>query len=402
MNVGRLGGSLEVSRSAEETARAVATWQRWRIGLLCVVGVLLNSWLACTLFVPGAWRGRNDFLSFYTGAKLSGDPSLYDRGSTARVHLQAIGETGEIQFGRLPYYALLLKPLALLPYPTAYLVWEILSASAFIGFVVLWPCALLRMRWLLACWFLPVFVCFFNGQEDLFLLCWVALAAWLLRKEKPVIAGMALTLCASKFHLFTLVPLVLVAQRRWRMVSGMMAGAVALLGISFAVGGPDWPGELYAVLTHPGINTSLEHMPNLHSLFGMGSLGVALQIVVTAGLAVGVYLPARSSQSFELPLALALGAGLLAGFHGYLHDCTLVLPAILAFLGMAQERVRLLVFAVASPVPWFLLQIRWPFPMLTQLLILAFVGCGIFLLVKKEPGDLALPQLNRSQLEGPL
>jgi Glycosyltransferase family 87 len=387
----------EVSADAEPP-RDAASGSRWQIVLLCMAGIVLNSWIACSIFLPHAWAGRNDFLGFYTGATLAGDPNLYDRGSTADIHVKAVGETGEIQFGRFPYYAWLLRPLALLPYRTAYLVWEILSASALVAFVVLWPSAPHRTRWCVAFWMLPVFICFFNGQEDLFLLCWLGLAAWLLRKQKPLIAGMVLTLCASKFHLFTLVPLVVVAQRRWRMATGMLAGAGVLAAVSFAVAGPNWPAAYYAVLTHPGINTSLEHMPNLHSLFGTGWLGVMLQIVTTAALAFGVYVAAKSTASFERALALALAASILTAFHGYIHDGSLLLPAILAFLGAAEARIRLLVFALASPLPWFLLQFRWPLPVLTQLLILAFVCAGIWLLLKEVSAKPGFPGFERTPL----
>lgn len=351
--------------------------QRWRIAALCIAGALLNTWLACSLFLPRAWQGRNDFLGFYAGGKLAGSPHLYDRDSVAAAHLQAIGETGEIQYGRLPYYAWMLKPLGLLPYPTAYAVWEVLLAAAFAGFLALWPGAAPRTKWCAGCWSLPAFVCLFNGQDDLLLLCCAAFAAWLLRHEKPLAAGLVLTLCASKYHLFILVPLVIVAQRRWRMAAGAGIGGGLALALSFAVAGPHWPWRYYELVAHPGINTGLAHMPNLHSLLGMGQLGLTLQFIATVALAAGVFLAARRTSSFEQPLALALAAGVLAGYHGYLHDCSLLLPGIIAFFGVATRHLRLPVIALASPVPWFLLQLPWPMPALTQLLILAFAAAGI-------------------------
>src|SRR5579872_4186307 len=106
---------------------------------ICVLGVLVNVALACNLFLPNAWAGRNDFLGFYAGARLAGSGNLYDLASVRAEHLNAIGETGEIQFERLPVYAMVLKPLGWLSYRAAYVVWEIVLVTAFLGFLVLWP-----------------------------------------------------------------------------------------------------------------------------------------------------------------------------------------------------------------------------------------------------------------------
>src|SRR5579872_3034525 len=97
---------------------------------ICVLGVVVNVALACNLFLPNAWSGRNDFLGFYAGARLAGSNNLYNRESVRAEHVNAIGETGEIQYGRLPVYAMALKPLGWMPYRAAYLAWEILLVTA--------------------------------------------------------------------------------------------------------------------------------------------------------------------------------------------------------------------------------------------------------------------------------
>lgn len=352
--------------------------QRFAILAACASGVLLNIWLACNLLLPGAWQGRNDFLGFYVGGRLAGTTHLYDRESVRLEHMRAVGETGEIQYGRLPVYALVLKPLARLPYYRAYFIWEILSAAAFVGFLVLWPGVAPAVRGLVCCWSLPAFVCIFNGQDDLLLLLCVTLAARLLRADRPVAAGIVLALfTASKFHLFVLVPLVLLAQRRWRMAAGAAACIVTMLVISFGVAGKDWPRGLYALVADPRISTGLDHMPNLHSLFAPVPFGFQLQLAVSVALAGGVFLVARRNSSFEWNLGLALTAGVLVAYHGYLHDGTLFLPAIMAFSGVSAKYPRFLALALATPIPWFALQLIKPFPTLTQLSLLAFVISGL-------------------------
>jgi len=146
-------------------------FQRLMVPSACAVGVLLNIWLSCTLFLPDAeWKGHNDFLGFYAGARLVGSGKLYDRNAVREVHLQAVGQSGEIEYGRLPCYAWFLKPLGSLPYQTAYVLWAALLAAAFVGFIVLWPGVDATTRWLICCCSLPPFVSLFNGQDDLALL----------------------------------------------------------------------------------------------------------------------------------------------------------------------------------------------------------------------------------------
>jgi hypothetical protein len=360
--------------------------------------VLLTVWLISRFFGLDAWQqGRNDFLGFYAGARLVGGPDLYNRDAVQAIQLQAVGGVGEIQFGRLPFYALVLKPLTWLPYGTAHAVWFALLAAAFAGFIALWPGAATPLRWLIGCWSFPAFVSLFNGQDDVVLLLWVALAARLLRAQKPAVAGMVLALCASKFHLFALVPVVILAQRRWRMMGGAVFGGCVLLALSFAAAGWSWPAGYLSVLAHPGMSTSLDHMPNLHSLFGSG-VGLPIQIAADALVALGLFLAARSTSDFEGPVALALVAGVLVGFHAYLSDGVLFLPALFIFSTVGYARFPAM--ALITPFPWILLQFHRPVPAVTQLLILALAGAG-FLWIGKGHKEIGRPFCLRTQPPSP-
>ena len=193
-----------------------------------------------------------------------------------------------------PCYAWALKPLGWLPYHTAYVVWEVLLLAAFVGFITLWPGVGTARRWLVCCWSLPAFVSLVNAQGMTSCCCsGPQFAARLVRAKKPWVAGMVLALCASKFHLFGLVPLVILAQRRWRMAGGVVFGASVLLALSFAVAGQNWPLSYFAVLTHPGMSTGLDQMPNLHSLLGT-SVGMPVQIAL--GLIIAACLFSRGPE----------------------------------------------------------------------------------------------------------
>lgn len=354
---------------------------------ICVLGVVVNVALACNLFLPNAWAGRNDFLGFYAGARLAGSGNLYDLASVRAEHLNAIGETGEIQFERLPVYAMVLKPLGWLSYRAAYVVWEIVLVTAFLGFMVLWPSQPEVPKWSICCWSLPAFVSLFNGQDDLLLILCVALTARLLRAERPFAAGFVLAFfAASKFHLFLLLPLVLVGQRRWRMIAGAVISGGCLLAGSFAVEGRNWPTGLYALVADSRNSTALDHMPNLHSLLAGAPFSMPFQIAAALLLAMGVYLAAGISRSFEGAIGLALAGSVLVGYHGYVQDGTLFLPALIAFFGAAAAYVRIPVMLLITPIPWCVLHLTRPFPGLAQLVLLGFV-LGSIVLLRRENAE---------------
>src|ERR1019366_1947101 len=73
-------------------------------------------------------------------------------------------------------------------------------------------------------------------------------------------------LCAFKFYMILFVPVLLLIKRRWHMIAGGVAGAVALAALGTIVnGGCTWI-RLVNVLRDPWINPGAGGMPNLHGL----------------------------------------------------------------------------------------------------------------------------------------
>ncbi len=366
---------------------------RWR--LAAVLGILTCGYIAWTLFLPNAGAGRNDFLGFYAGGRLAGTAGLYNAEAVRAAQLQAIGEwSPSMQFIRLPYYALLLKPLALLPYRTAYLAFEALSLGSLLVFLLLWPDVTRSTKWVVCCWSLPLFVCLFDGEDTTFLLLWIALAVQAQRRGKPALAGALLALCASKYHLVILVPLVILAQRRWRMAAGGAAAGSVLVAVSFAVAGAQWPWRYLTVLASPHTEAGMNSMPNLHALLGTAPLAVAAgwEIASAAVLAAVVFVAARRDPGFERPLAIALAAGILVSIHSYLMDCVLLWPAILMMAeAAAPPPARVAAWILATPFPWFMLKLPAPLPDVTRLLIIFLVaGSAWAARTHQEPGFAAV------------
>jgi len=230
-------------------------------------------------------------------------------------------------FTRPPFYAAFLWPLGRLPYPAAHAVWQLLNLAALAGFVVLWAPGTYPVT--LCCWFFPTWISFACGQDTPFVLLAVASAVLLLRKNRPFLAGVVFALCAIKFHLFLLLPLLILAKRLWRFSGGLLAGGTVLAGISVAVAGWDWPARQFELLKlNEAGESSQAFMPNLNGLFHSFPAGHAFLAVTTLAVVCGAWYVVRRS-SIEHAISAMLIAGLLIGMHAFLYDCTLLLPYFL-------------------------------------------------------------------------
>jgi len=346
----------------------------WVLAGLSVLAVSFLVWLAW-LHRQRVFTGTNDFIAFYAGGRLAGTADLYDRDRVRQVQLERVGVTGEAwRFIRLPYYAALFWPLAQLPYRPAYLVWQLLSLGAAVGFVWQYRVAPRGVTTLMTCLSLPLAASFLNGQDLAWLLLWIALAAHWRGQDRPFLAGAVLALCAAKYHLFLLLPLLVIARREWRLGAGLAGGAAAIVAASFAAGGIDWPLKYYEVLTDPQIHPGAAVMPNLHGAFSFAPSLAPLESAATALVAGAVWLVARWG-SFEYGLAAVLAGGLLAGYHAYLPDCALLLPALLIVLTRSRWHwLRMVAMALLAPAVYFLVLLQTPWAVVVPGLVTVVVA----------------------------
>src|ERR1019366_1256745 len=92
------------------------------------------------------------------------------------------------------------------------------------------------------------------GQDTILLALCLAGALRLAEARRDVAAGLLLALCTAKPHLFVLVPLALVAHRRWKILVSATIGTVGLLVLGTAAAGWDWPVRLWAIMKSLGGN----------------------------------------------------------------------------------------------------------------------------------------------------
>lgn len=319
-----------------------------------------------------AWLVRcPDFLGFYAGGRLVGTPDLYDADAVRHVQSQASGTYGEsLRFTRLPYYALLFKPLSMLPLPAARALWVALMIASVLLFLYLWG---ERDLMFLAAVFFPIPFTVSQGQDVPLLLVWVALAIRLSARGHDLAAGLVLALCGSKPHLFVLLPLLVIRQRRWKLGLGVVLGGTLLVAVSFAVAGPRWPLEWYAAISDPKTHPGLDHMPNFFSFaYNLGIGRWAWAGIAATVAAAWLALPRAASLAWGLSIVMT--GSLLVVPHCYIIDCALLLPALWVFWKTARGWTRYLAAALLNPPAMLLIAASPPWPALVPALLLTLLG----------------------------
>jgi hypothetical protein len=291
-----------------------------------------------------------DFLFLYTPARLflEGHGSqLYNYPFFA--HAEAtIADPTRIAHGGMPnvyppYVAVILAPLAALPYVPAYFVWLALNALLFVlCLYCLETYAGLSRRQAFAArlaslLFLPAVLALFQGQSTM----WV-LAAWVatvlsLRAGRDGLAGVALAASLVKPQYVLPWLLVLVLYRRWRALAWFAGSAIVLVAISLLAFGPGIvTAYAESVVQAAGYRNQFGGFDNLANrglgaLFGTvlpspaaGPVTLAADVAALALLCV----QALRWRSLEVSLGLAAVTALLISPHVLIHDLTLVLIPI--------------------------------------------------------------------------
>jgi alpha-1,2-mannosyltransferase len=244
-------------------AHAMA-WLALGIGvILCGVSVLLG--LAGHSFLGRPLGG--DFVEFYTVGKIlntAAPARIYDlRLAVPMQHatLPTMPDTQMLVFGQAPFIASLFRPFALLPYAWAYVAWLGFSAGLYIAALALLFRTLRlnaqdrRTGFLLALSCTPfLFETWIGGQVSVVVFAIWVLFFWCLENDLRFLAGFVLALCLFKPTLVALPALMLLVGRRWRVLGGFGAGALAMAVLSVGTVGLD---GCRAWLTTLGLNAHI-------------------------------------------------------------------------------------------------------------------------------------------------
>jgi glycosyl transferase family 87 len=340
------------------------------------VGILLLS-LTFRANTPLVFAGLNDFLGIYAGARLVGSPEQFNADAYIREQVRATGWAAPaVLYTRLPAFAVVLRPLGKLEYLHAYVLWQALSLSSFAAFLIVWPFRDRALLLFAACWSFPLFADLIQGQDIAFLLLILAIASHLVRRA-GFLAGAVLALAMLKFHLFLLVPVFLIAQRRWRMLAGASLTGGVILAVCFAAAGiqlaPEYARFVLQERTNPGVRV----MPNLRGLLVGLPHDLAWETAISFVVALAVVWVGRRT-SFSIGLSTALVGSLLTSHHAYLSDVLLLLPALLTLATeVPRVSVRLLCILLLSPLPFLVIPkvpLAGPAPLLLIALLAALVA----------------------------
>jgi hypothetical protein len=328
-------------------ARVKALATVYLCGLLAVYGVVF--WQSRTLIK----KGFPDFAIYYCAGAVVREGQaahFYDNRTQFTVEKQFAADVPlfrrSLLYTHPPFEALFFAPFSLFPYIWAYGLWMALNVAllAYIPLAMRPYTPNLRhlpyWMWALAgLAFFPVFYSLLQGQDAIVLLFFLTLAFTSLKQKKWTVSGIWLALGLFKFHLILTVLVLLLAQKKWRVLHGFIPAGIALailsvgmVGMNAAKAYPHFVLHVEAALT--GTRTVPADMPSLRGLLyvlGLGRHGMEPMLWVAAG---GLFLLVvwkswgAAPDVSGLKFSLALVTATVIGYHVVSYDLSMLLLAV--------------------------------------------------------------------------
>jgi len=297
-----------------------------------------------------------DFLNLYTGASFALDwdwHGLYSQAGQLAREQKFVPEQREVwPFVRPPVYAIVMAPLALMPFPVAFWVWMSAQSAVLLG---CWAWAGRRFGPEAAVWGALFFagpLGIMHGQDCALFLALLCGAFALGERKRMFLCGLVLGLGLLKFHLFLLWPLVLLVQRRWRMLAGLAVCGLGQGLLSLVIIGWSGLGEYAAFILH--LDRYYSPIKNIDLNAILLNAGISSQpfLIVLTALVVGLVLwCSRRTGPLWITFTLATAGSLLIGPHVYTYDGTMLLLPIWCVLSLSRFRVAGLTAAtICTPI----------------------------------------------------
>jgi glycosyl transferase family 87 len=370
--------------------RPVPLYAALAVIAFCAFWTLLGS-----IMLPGA--RLHDFLNLYSGASLARD-GVFAAMHIPEVQLQREREYAPqlpelVPFVRPPFYALLLAPLAWLPFGTAFWAWLGIQAAVLAGN---WVWAF--RRWgadalIFGSMYLPTALGIAHGQDCVLILAIILGSYAAAARGQHFLSGVILGAGLIKFHLFLLWPVMLLIQRRWKMLAGACAAVTVEFLVSVLLAGPGGLLKYVALLRMPSLshlNPSPELMIDARSIalnFRADNLGVT-------GLLTAAAVVLTIAACWRAPLwravAAASAGSLLVAPHVYGYDAGLLLVGL--WLAMFESGTtnearwpRITATILLTPVPMLLALAGSPWAAATPLAMLAFLASLAWISLRVSP-----------------
>jgi hypothetical protein len=319
-----------------------------------------------------------DFLSHYTGASFALHWDWHhiytEAGQLAREQQFAPERSYLWPFIRPPVYAILMAPLALMPFPIAFWFWMSAQSAVLVG---CWAWAWRRFGPEAAVWGALFFagpMGIAHGQDCALFLALLCGAFALGEKKRAFLCGLVLGLGLMKFHLFLMWPLVLLVQRRWRILAGFSVCGLGQGLLSLAILG--WSGLWgYAgFILHLDRYSSPEKNLDINAILLDTGMSSRPLLVILTTLVVGLVLwCSRGTGPLWLTYTLATAGSLLIGPHVYTYDGTMLLLPIWCVISLSHFRIaRLTAATICTPITTIASICGPPFACLMALALLIF------------------------------
>ncbi len=295
----------------------------------------------------------SDYTPLAAGARLVGSSGLYSPAANLTMQRKLTGEEDDARlFTRLPWVAVVWRPLNQLSYKSAAHLFTALMLVCLLGFVWTRQPSERAVAVMSICWSVPALSAITIGQDVPLLLLLVS-AGQRVICSYPFLAGALFALGSMKWHLILCVPVVLIVQREWRVLTGFLATGVLLLAVCFAVQGLSWPADYLRVLRRPEIARYPTMMPNLTGILWRIPNRLYYEIPASVIVVALLIWSVRKRSSYEA-IALALTGSLLISRHAYPQDALIILPAAVS-LAASRQPVRIAIGSVLLlPITWML------------------------------------------------
>ena len=367
--------------------RAVMVYLRERTRLWAVAGIwggallaAFDLYAAVVTYIPG-YRVRNDFRLIY-GAALTaldrGFGHLYDL-PAQKAAVEGLGHGFYWSpFLNPPPLVWLAAPFTLLPFDAAIVVWSgLLVAAALLTWYLLAPGGRLVRAAHLALWLglFPLAFGLMVGQPVALVAAAVAGCWWLAERDRPVLAGLVLSLIAIKPQVALLAPLCLLVSGHTRIFAAWLAAVGAMVLVAAVLLGVDGIHRYRDVLALASQWEATRRYAVAGPL-GLGPQVYVVQAVVAAAAMVAAW--NHRHAGVAVPLAAGITASLLfTPYVGFQDFAMLVVAGWLVLrseasrwqvglfvVGYALLELALLVLAVPILVAEaaFLLSLLWPAP----------------------------------------
>lgn len=323
------------------------------LGLCAFVAVIhgVKIWAEYKGQTPGHPSGFGDFLALWSYGDIVASHPGFDLYDTAILHaLQvALGmpESDHNPFPYPPIAILLFRPLAFLPYQTAYVAWTLGTMALFVWAVVA-TCSRLPIS-IIGVMVAPGTIgCIAFGQTG-FLSAALLITGVRLAGSRPILSGVTIGLLAYKPQTAILVPVAFAAAGYWRAFAAACVTAAALAAIATVAYGSGIWASWIAML--PAYSNAFDHdldgmkfkptiMANLQSAGVALPIARAVQGLAAVAVAVLVWRCFRRNAGRLAAAALLVGT-VLATPHALIYDLPIVAAAMALLI---QER------SVTNPV----------------------------------------------------